>query len=212
MLKFCLVYLKDKFLGHYYLTLTYAIFFTILMIKILHGWLMTILHVLAYQTWYLFLDSLQVVLIKHLTGLKKFLKRNADKCHLITSWKTLVGIEVSNITIISEEKVKPFGIHINNRLNFDYHISQFCKKAGKILHALTRIFKYMNISQHKLIANAFTMSPFSYCPLIWMLHTRAMEHKINRIHERTLKLIYPNQHQLTFKELLEKKQDRRHRP
>ena len=115
-----------------------------------------------------------------------------------------MGIEVSNITIISEEKVKPLGIHIDNRLNFDYHISQFCKKAGKILHALTRIFKYMDISQHKLIANAFMMSPFSYFPLIWMLHTRAMEHKINRIHERTLKFIYPNQHQLTFKEHLEK--------
>ena len=27
MLKFCLVYLKDQFLGHYYLTLTYVIFF-----------------------------------------------------------------------------------------------------------------------------------------------------------------------------------------
>ena len=62
----------------------------------------------------------------------------------------------------------------------------------------------MIISQRKLIANAFIMSQFSYCPLIWMFHSRAMEHRINRIHERTLRLIYPNQHQLTFKELLEK--------
>ena len=31
-----------------------------------------------------------------------------------------------------------------------------------------------------------------------------MEHRINRIQERTLRLIYPNQHQLKFKELLEK--------
>ena len=31
-----------------------------------------------------------------------------------------------------------------------------------------------------------------------------MEHRINRIHERNLRLICPNQHQLTFKELLEK--------
>ena len=108
------------------------------------------------------------------------------------------------MTIMSEEKVKLLGIHIDNRLNFDYHISQLCKKAGKKLHALTRVFKYMDISQRKLIANAFIMSQFSYCPLIWMFHSRAMEHRINRIHERTLRLIYPNQHQLTFKELLEK--------
>ena len=31
-----------------------------------------------------------------------------------------------------------------------------------------------------------------------------MEHRINRIHERTLRLICPNQRQLTFKLLLEK--------
>ena len=139
---------------------------------------------------------------------KKFLKGNADKCHLITSSKTPVGIEVANMTIMSEEKVKLLGIHINNRLNFDYHISQLCKKARKKLHALTRVFKYMNISQRKLITNAFIMSQFSYCLLIWMFHRRAMEHRINRIHERTLRLIYPNyanQHQLLFKELLEKK-------
>ena len=105
---------------------------------------------------------------------------------------------------MSEEKVKLLGIYIDNRLNFDYHISQLCKKAGKKLHALTRVFNYMNISQRKLIANAFIMSQFSYFPLIWMFHNRAKKHRINRIHERTLRLIYPNQHQLTFKELLEK--------
>ena len=57
------------------------------------------------------------------------------------------------------------------------------------------------------------MSQLSYCLLIWMFHSRAMEHRTNRIHERTLRLIYPNQHQLRFKELLEKKkQDRQHTP
>ena len=62
----------------------------------------------------------------------------------------------------------------------------------------------MKISELKLIPNAFMMSQFSCCPLIWMFHSRAMEHRINRIHERTLRLIYLSQHQLTFKEILEK--------
>ena len=48
------------------------------------------------------------------------------------------------------------------------------------------------------------MPQFSYCPFIWMFHNRAMVQRINKIHERTLTLIYPNQHQLTFKELFEK--------
>ena len=67
-------------------------------------------------------------------------KRYVSEASLITSSKTPVGIEVANMTIMSGEKVKLFGIHIDNRLNFDYHISPLCKKAGKKLHALTRVF------------------------------------------------------------------------
>ena len=48
---------------------------------------------------------------------KSFLKGNPDKCHLITSSKTPVEIKVSNITVISEEKVKLLEIYIDNRLN-----------------------------------------------------------------------------------------------
>ena len=92
---------------------------------------------------------------------KNFLKGNADKCYLITSSKTPVEIKVSNITIMCEEKVKLLGIYIDNRLNFDCYISQLCKKAEKKYHALTRVFKYINISQRKSIANAFIMSQFS---------------------------------------------------
>ena len=55
---------------------------------------------------------------------KNFLKGNAGKCHLITSSKTPVGTEVANITIMSEEKVKLLRIRIDNRLNFNYHITQ----------------------------------------------------------------------------------------
>ena len=37
-----------------------------------------------------------------------------------------------------------------------------------------------------------------------MLQGRALEHRINRINERNLRFIYPNQQELTFKEPLEK--------
>ena len=82
---------------------------------------------------------------------------------------------MSIIKVISGEKAKLLGIYIDNRLNFDYHISQHCKNAGKKVHALNRVFKY---EQHKLIGNVFIMFLFTYCPLIWMFHSRAMEHKI----------------------------------
>ena len=38
--------------------------------------------------------------------------------------------------------------------------------------------------------NAFIESQFSYCPLVWMFCSRDMNRKINRIHERALRLVY----------------------
>ena len=62
---------------------------------------------------------------------ENFLKANADKCHLIDSFKVPVDIQISDIKVTSESRVKCLGIHIYNRLNFDYHVSQLCKKASK---------------------------------------------------------------------------------
>ena len=46
-------------------------------------------------------------------------------------------------------------------------------------------------------------SQFSYCLLIWMCHSRTNNRKINRFHERFLRITY-NDKQSWFSELLEK--------
>ena len=48
---------------------------------------------------------------------------------------------------------------------------------------------------------AFIMSQFSYCPLVWMCHSRTLNNKINKLHERALRLVYDDR-QSTFEELL----------
>ena len=50
---------------------------------------------------------------------------------------------------------------------------------------------------------AFITSQFGYCPLIWMFHSRALNNKINSIHERALRITY-NDRTSTFEELLNK--------
>ena len=47
------------------------------------------------------------------------------------------------------------------------------------------------------------MSQFSYCPLVWMCHSRTINNKINHLHERCLLVIY-NDKISSFKELLER--------
>ena len=79
----------------------------------------------------------------------------------------------------------------------------FAKKIKKI-HALARIFRYIDRKNGRFLLNSFIKSQFSYLPLICMFHSRGMEHAINKIHERALQLIYPGNSQLIFNELLKK--------
>ena len=47
---------------------------------------------------------------------------------------------------------------------------------------------------------AFVNSQFNYCPLIWMFHNRTLNNKVNKLHERALRLVYKND-DLSFQEL-----------
>ena len=37
---------------------------------------------------------------------------------------------------------------------------------------------------------AFAESQFSYCPLTWLCHSKGLNNKINRIHERALRITF----------------------
>ena len=54
-----------------------------------------------------------------------------------------------------------------------------------------------------MIMKSFTESQFGYCPLIWMFHSRGLKNKINRIHERALRITYNDKSSL-YGELLTK--------
>ena len=61
----------------------------------------------------------------------------------------------------------------------------------------------MDLPKRKVLMKAFITSQFSYCPLIWISHSRTLNNRINYIHERALRLTYKH-NQSSFKELLEK--------
>ena len=94
-------------------------------------------------------------------------------------------------------------VKFDNKLTFEKHITDICRKASRKIYALARIAPYMDLSKPCMVMNAFFNSQFNYCPLIWMCHNRMTNRKINRLHERCLRIIY-NDKQSSFKMLLEK--------
>ena len=61
----------------------------------------------------------------------------------------------------------------------------------------------MTLNKRRIFMESFIISQFNYCPLIWMIHSRGLNNKINRIHERALRIVYDD-NRSSFEDLLNK--------
>ena len=131
------------------------------------------------------------------------MKLNTDKCHLPSNTQDQNFLKIRDFNIKNSLSEKLLGITFDCKLKFSNHVEDICKKATRKLNALSRIVPYMGISIRKILMNAFFRSQFNYCPLIWMYYNRSLNHKINRLHERCLRIIYSDK-KSSFDELLDK--------
>ena len=129
------------------------------------------------------------------------MKANPDKCHLLISGTELGEAKIDNCVIESSKQQKLLGVLLDNDLKFDQHLENLCRKASQKLSALCRVSSYMSTDKKRIIMKAFINSQFGYCPLVWMNHSRKLNNRINRIHERALRVAY-NDNLSTFHELL----------
>ena len=132
------------------------------------------------------------------------LKANPDKFHLLLSVKNQeLSANIDNFDIYNKSSEKLLGITIDNKLTFNEHVSNICDKATQKLHALSRVANFMSEKQRQIVMKAFVLAQFGYCPLVWMFHSRKLNNRINRIHKRSLCIVYQD-NRLSFEELLAK--------
>jgi len=141
------------------------------------------------------------------------MKSNSEKCHLIVAENehrpayisnSYIYLDKENELLESEICVKLLGLWIDNKMVFEEHIKKILTKGNQKLHALMRVAKYMTTEKLRLIMKSFIESQFKYCPLVWMFYSKKIHNKINKLHERALRVVYKNDDDLTFEELLVK--------
>ena len=98
-------------------------------------------------------------------------------------------IQINNEDIQIVTSVKLLGITIDNRLNFDKHISSICKSAANQLNALVRLKTFLGSNERKVLVNSFTLSNFNYCPLVWFISSSISLRKIKNLHKRALRFL-----------------------
>ena len=130
---------------------------------------------------------------------------NASQCHLIvSSYKDeLMFATVGDALIWEEISAKLLRINIDLSLTFNDHVKVICKEASQKLRGIARLSNAMCEFKKKVLIRTFFESQFNYCPLIWMFCSRTLNHRINRLHERALRIAY-DEYSSDFEELLEK--------
>ena len=116
---------------------------------------------------------------------------------------TNIPLTVDNQTIQSVPSVKLLGIHLDDKLNFNLHISNICRSAANQLNALIRLKNYLSFNAKRVLINSHIISNFNYCPLVWMFSTAKSLNKIESLQKRALRFLY-NDYSISYEGLLEK--------
>ena len=120
------------------------------------------------------------------------MKLNEDKCHLMIfgakrSNETTIKIGEACVKESTEENL--LGTTFDQSLSLKQHERALCKKGSQKLHALARISRYKDTEKLQRLMRAFVLCHFSCCHLVWMFCDRALNHRINHIHERALRIV-----------------------
>ena len=114
-----------------------------------------------------------------------------------------INLKINETNIKAQNSVTLLGIEIDNKLNFNNHVSTICKKAGNKINAISRIQNFLGPKEKEALVNTFVYSNFNYCPLIWHFSSKKSINKIEKIQERSLRLLHKNNID-TYNELLRK--------
>ena len=82
-----------------------------------------------------------------------------------------------------------FEHNFGNKPKFDSIIKNISKTYGQKLNAFSRISTFLNKDKKSIIFNVMIKSQLSYCPFILMFFSRQSNNQINKVHQRSLKLL-----------------------
>lgn len=99
------------------------------------------------------------------------------------------------------DSVKLLGVKFDEMLNFDEHVGDICKKAGRQINVLKRIGRNLNRACKKLIYLTFISSVFNFCPLVWHFCSKKNQDKLEKLNCRALRFVFDD-HISSYEDLL----------
>ena len=83
---------------------------------------------------------------------EKYMLLNQKKCHYMCIGRNIKNYKFKFENLLSDSKEEVvLGVTTDNKLTFDSHIKNICRRAGQNLGALSRITNYLTWSQKSLV-------------------------------------------------------------
>lgn len=101
---------------------------------------------------------------------------------------TKFNVNLGHTILKGSNEVKLLGVTIDSQLTFHPHIQNMCKMVSAKINAFYRIRSYLTQNQADILFDAYIMSYFNYCPLIWMFCSKQAHNLINKTHHRALRV------------------------
>ena len=98
---------------------------------------------------------------------------------------------------------KDLGVHIDDQLKFDKHITNMVNKANKIMAITRKTFEYLDSEVFCYIYKGLVRPHLEYAAPIWSPHSIKMKEEIENVQRRATKTI-PGYRELTYEERLKK--------
>ena len=100
-------------------------------------------------------------------------------------------LNINDLTINSENSVKLLAIEIDQKLSFEQRNFTHCNNVSNQLNVIERIQKFMRFKEKDVFLNSFVYPSFNYCPpLVWYFCSSKSLYKIEKIQDRTLRLLH----------------------
>ncbi len=123
-----------------------------------------------------------------------FIKANAPKFKVafFSRDKEIKGItiNVEGVQLHSNECTKLLGIHVDRYFTFNHHVSELCRQAAGQVNCLMRLFTMLHVEYKLTIFNAFIVSNFLYCPIVWHIYSQSDTTNVEKVQDRALCFIY----------------------
>ena len=87
-----------------------------------------------------------------------------------------ISIDQKNIKTLSS--VKLLGVHIDDKLNFNLHITKIGRSAANQLHTLVELWMFLNFEEKKMLINSYFYSNLNYCPLVMVFSSAKSLNKV----------------------------------